>query len=103
MLWLGKLHHVSTAAAAAEHNAAVLLVVALLCSGAEVYGYPEDDTAHVVEEVFGAEAQDIAWVTPVLEEHFTYHSSVLAGRSRLCGLWHKADGSSCRGDLQQSA
>jgi hypothetical protein len=29
--------------------------------------------------VFGAREESICWVTPVLDEHFSYHGSVLAG------------------------
>jgi hypothetical protein len=50
-------------------------------------GYDEDaitsssnDTTRVVEEALGAKEEDICWATPVLDEHFTYFSSVLAGR-----------------------
>ncbi len=49
-------------------------------------GYNEDqyslwqrETTQALEEVFGAEEQDIRWVTPVRDEHFTYHGSILAG------------------------
>jgi hypothetical protein len=49
-------------------------------------GYQEDaiaswdnDTAGVVEAAFGAKEEDVCWATLVLNEHFTYHSSVLAG------------------------
>jgi hypothetical protein len=36
-----------------------------------------------LQEVFGAREEDICWVTPVRDQHFSYHSSVLAGR-----FWH---------------
>jgi len=49
----------------------------------------DEDTADAIREVFSAKPEDITWVTPVLEEHFTYHSSILAGRTRLCGHRHK--------------
>jgi len=59
----------------------VFLVVAVLCSGEiDEELCVDSDTAYGINEVFGAKPEDIAWVTPVLEEHFTYHSSVLAGR-----------------------
>jgi len=45
-----------------------------------IEGPYSEDTAHTVEDLFGGEVEDITWVTPVLEEHFTYHSSILAGR-----------------------
>jgi len=61
--------------------------VALLCRGGQIGGYVDEDTARAVERVFGADCKDITWVTPVLEEHFTYHSSILAGTSRP-GLQH---------------
>jgi hypothetical protein len=49
-------------------------------------GYEEDalvwgeDTPEAMRDVFGAKEEDICWATPVLGEHFTYFSSVLAGR-----------------------
>lgn len=83
---MGKLRHTRTVAAAAEQNAVDLLVVALLCS-TEIWeeSDSEGDTSIAdAFERFDAKAEDIAWVTPVLEEHFcTYHSSWLAGRSTM--------------------
>jgi hypothetical protein len=50
-------------------------------------GYDEDvvtsssnNTARVVQEALGAKEEDICSATPVLDEHFTYFSSVLAGK-----------------------
>jgi hypothetical protein len=50
-------------------------------------GYQEEaitswgnDTTDSVMEALGAIEQDICWATPVLDEHFTYFSSVLAGK-----------------------
>lgn len=49
-----------------------------VCSG---YGCYVNETEHkeTLENVFGVEEQDICWVTPVLDKHFTYHGEVLAG------------------------
>lgn len=43
------------------------------------YCFFEEDTTQALDEVFGAGEEDICWVTPVLDQHFTYHGSVLAG------------------------
>jgi hypothetical protein len=39
-----------------------------------------EDTTDAVGEALGAREEDICWATPVLDEHFTYFSSVLAGK-----------------------
>jgi hypothetical protein len=68
-----------------------------LCRGYDEGKYhwfgSEIDTTDALEEVFGAKEEDICWVTPVLDEHFTYHGSVLAGRTgtRHSGHGHDAD------------
>lgn len=48
----------------------------------------EERTSRALEEAFGAKVEDICWVTPVLDEHFTYHGSVLAGGSGPKRPWH---------------
>jgi hypothetical protein len=43
------------------------------------------ETAQAVSAL-GAQEEDICWVTPVLDEHFTYFASVLAGTCQTLGL-----------------
>ena len=62
----------------------------LLCACSR---YEEDDlpglggeTLFDLEQAYAVKSQDIHWVTPVLEEHFTYYSSVMAGGWKLSRL-----------------